>query len=221
MPHFFLMDFFIILSFVFILSALTLLFTTRSPSAGKPGFDPIRNDADDVADPAISDNLSGKITHDEEPPPKPRTKVPHIDLPGTRLGGGASEELCSRETGTISLVLNEPENERRKYNRRLRDRRQSDFSVQKDNRLMQRRVWLRREEDHRGKNLLSVQEAADILETTTEQIYKWLGNSDIPFYQISEGKRKVIRLEINELLQWHSTCNTSNDATQAVNEEDD
>jgi excisionase family DNA binding protein len=81
-------------------------------------------------------------------------------------------------------------------------------------------VWLRRNEDYINKKLVSVQEAADTLETTTEQIYKWLGNSDIPFYQVSEGKRKVIRFEIDELLQWHSTCVVNNDSTQAVDKED-
>jgi excisionase family DNA binding protein len=94
----------------------------------------------------------------------------------------------------------------------MRDRRVTDVSVEKERRMVGRRVWLRRKEDYQNMKLLTVTEAAETLETSIEQIYKWLGDADIPFYQITEGKRKVIRFEINELLQWYSAFMTKSDS---------
>jgi hypothetical protein len=131
--------------------------------------------------------------------------VPHTDLPGARLGGGAANEANSKAAAIIPLLLVEEPSERRKYNRRLSDRRDAaDFPVDSERRLIQRRIWLRREEDRKGKVLLNVTDAANTLGVTIEQLYKWLDNSDIPFYQVTEGKRKAIRFEVNELLHWHS-----------------
>ena len=37
-----------------------------------------------------------------------------------------------------------------------------------------------------------------------EKIYQWLDKTDIPFYQLTDGKEKKLRFEVNELLQWYS-----------------
>lgn len=197
-----LQDFLVIISFVFILSAIILALTTKAPSA-LPQTRP-RSDEGGAREMELEDLI--ELIHRDKvlTSPEPPVEVPHIELPGARLGGGAKGETCSKASFAITLKLNEDPNERRKYNRRLRDRRVADQPVEEDRRLIQRRVWLRREEDRRGKTLLSVTDAANTLGVTVEQIYKWLDDSDIPFYQVTEGKRKAIRFEINELVQWHS-----------------
>jgi len=197
-----LQDFLVIISFVFVLSAIILTLSGKAPSASRQ-TKPCSNDRDGQE--MELEDLIELIHRDKVlTSPEPPVQVHHVELPGARLGGGAGEETCSKATCAITLKLNEDPDERRKYNRRLRDRRASDHPVNDDRRLIQRRVWLRRQEDRRGKTFLSVTDAANTLGVTVEQIYKWLDDSDIPFYQVTEGKRKAIRFEINELLQWHS-----------------
>jgi len=64
---------------------------------------------------------------------------------------------------------------------------------------------LRRQEDRRDKRLLSIKDAADTIGVSVEQVYKWLDDTDIPFYHVTEGRRKTISFDISELLEWYST----------------
>lgn len=200
-----LLDFLAMIVFVFILSALVLTLAVRAPSSGS------RSEAYNPVEPERRPELEGfeelaqMIDGDKDLlKPTPPVQVLHIPLPDAMLGGGAREEACSKATGTIILRLDEDPNEKREYNRRLRDRRMSDITADDERRIVQRRVWLRREEDRRSKTLLTVADAADTIGVPVERIYKWLDESDIPFYQVTEGKKKAIRFEIDELLQWYS-----------------
>ena len=199
-----LLDFLAIMIFVFVLSALLLTLVNRPVIHEPPGHDPI--EVEQHQEKEELEELAEAISQDKELlEPSPRIQVPRMNLPDAKLGGGAAEESCSKATGTIVLALAEAPGERREYNRRLRDRRMSDDLAREDRRLVQRRVWLRREEDRQGKHLLPITDAADTLGVRVEQIYKWLDDTEIPFYQVTEGKRKAIRFEISELLEWYST----------------
>jgi excisionase family DNA binding protein len=202
-----LLEFLFTLVFGLLLSALVITLAIRSPSRRMPN-EPGEKDR---KDPGLDmDDLVEMIEKDRELfKPSPLAAVPHLALAGAKLGGGAGNELCSKASGTIEWKLIEDPNERRKYNRRLGDRRRAEQLVPDERRLIQRRVWLRRAEDRRGKTLLTVADAAATLGVPVEQMYKWLDESDIPFYQVTEGKRKAIRFEIGELLQWHRAFVTS------------
>lgn len=202
-----LLDFLAMIIFVFILSAivLTLAVRTSSSDSGDEAHNPVEPvESERHLEEEGFEELARMIEKDQglltQPPP---VQVPHIPLPDALLGGGANEEAFSKATGTIVLKVNEDPNEKREYNRRLRDRRTSDIPTDDERRIVQRRVWLRREEDRRGKTLLTVADAADTIGVPVERIYKWLDESDIPFYQVTEGKKKAIRFEIDELLQWY------------------
>ena len=206
-----LLDFLVIVFFVFILSALLLTLASRPPlpETSNPALDPVAVDTHPELE--KMEELAEAISQDKDLlTPSAPIQVPRMNLPGAKLGGGATDELCSKTTGTIVLDLAKAPGEKREYNRRLRDRRMSDDLLKEDRRMVQRRVWLRREEDRRGKRLLPIKDAADTLGVTVEQIYKWLDNTDIPFYQVTEGKRRAIRFEISELLEWYSTFTPEN-----------
>lgn len=196
------------LLFVFLLSGLVMLLTTRPPTPDIPDEDMEGEIDEGRAEFDAFAELEAEIQDDEEilatiTPPN----VPHIDLPDVMLGGGAAAEACSMAAGAIALELTDDPNEKRKSNRRMADRRASTDAVDEERRIVQRRVWLRREEDHSDKQLLSIIDAADTLGVPVEQIYRWLDEVDIPFYQVSENKRKTIQFDINELLHWHSRFN--------------
>ncbi len=198
------LDFVATLFFVFIVSALIMILGTKTASfsAEESAF---MSKMKESFEPGDIEELAELISRDSNIlKPAPPVEIPHVQLPGAKLGGGAADESCSKAAATIDIYLNEDPSERRKYNRRLQDRRISDQPIQDERRLIQRRIWLRREEDRKGKVLLNVTDAAQTLGVPIEQIYKWLDKSDIPFYQVTEGKRRAIRFEINELLQWHS-----------------
>ncbi|RJP73368.1 MAG: DNA-binding protein [Candidatus Abyssobacteria bacterium SURF_17] len=203
-------DFLLIVLFVFILSALILMFVSRTPQPEEPALSTNEDDLIEKHERHRGfdnlDELVEAISHDKEllAPASP-PEVPRIPLRNAKLGGGATDEMRSKTCGVIALRTNENPNEQRRYNRRLSDRRRSEAAVDEERRIVQRRVWLRRKEDFVGKTLLTVSDAADTLGVPVERIYKWLDESDIPFYQLTEGKRKAIRFEINELLQWFST----------------
>ncbi len=207
-----LFDFLLIVVFTFILSFPIMLLAVRSPS----GEHEISNQPslrdDETADgppPREMEELAELLQQDKGLfVSRESVDIPHIELPGAKLGGGCVNEDCSKATGSFVLELCENPDEQRKYNRRLRDRRTSDQPVTEERRLVQRRIWLRRREDRRGKTLLNVTDAADTLGVTVEQVYKWLDESDIPFYQVTDGKRRAIRFEIDELLQWYGTVVT-------------
>lgn len=202
-----LLTFVVIAVFIFILSPLVLLLMIRTPPMEIADQDREVSNSDERSDAEMLGDLAEEISGDEELlAAVTPLQVPHLDLPGALLGGGAKEEACSKVSGSIVLDRIEDPNEKREYNRRMRDRRSTDDSpAEEEQRMVQRRVWLRREEDQRGKQLLNVTDAADTLGVTIEQIYKWLDKADIPFYQVTEGKRKAIRFDVNELLKWHSS----------------
>ncbi|UCD57852.1 MAG: helix-turn-helix domain-containing protein [Candidatus Hydrogenedentota bacterium] len=203
-----LLDFLVIVFFVFVLGTIVLKLAVRSPSHNSPCEAPDPNRTEQLSEPEEPkelEELAEAISHDNNLlTPTAPVQVPHVDLPGVKLGGGALDEPCSKAVGTVTLKSDKDPNERRTYNRRLRDRREADTPPEKERRILQRRVWLRREEDRHGKQLLTIVDAADTLGVHVEQIYKWLDGTDIPFYQVTEGNRKAIRFDVNELLQWHS-----------------
>jgi excisionase family DNA binding protein len=131
-------------------------------------------------------------------------QIPHIELPGALAGGGATEQPYCKASGTIILKTDKDPKEKRRFNRRLKDRRSSETPVGEDRRIVERRIWLRREEDRHGKKLLTVTDAADMLGAPIEQIYRWLEKTDIPFYQVTDGKEKKLRFDVDELFQWYS-----------------
>lgn len=199
-----LVDFLVILIFVFILSGLVMTLGVKPPPSPIQEASADDSPYSDQLNPDDFDSLVETIEQDTNLlKPTPPITAPHINLPGAKIGGGAADENCSKATAAISFFLNEDPSEQRKYNRRMNDRRTANQPVEHERRLVQRRVWLRREEDRKGMTLLNITDAADTLGVTIEQIYKWLDNSNIPFYQVTEGKRKAIRFEINELLHWH------------------
>ncbi|GAB4342060.1 MAG: hypothetical protein Kow0099_19260 [Candidatus Abyssubacteria bacterium] len=203
----FLLEFFFMFVFGLLLSALIFTFAIRSSSEHAHDAPDEKNPQD--RDPDFED-LVDMIEKDRESFKPPATEsIPHKMLQGAILGGGAADQSHSKASGTLEWQLIEDPNERRKYNRRMGERRRADQPVGDERRLIQRRVWLRRAEDRRGKKLLTVTDAAGTLGVPVEQIYKWLDESDIPFYQITEGKRKAIRFEINELIQWHRAFMTA------------
>ncbi len=205
-----LLDFLAMVILVFILSALVIMLAVRAPSSGlqTEAYTPVEPEQHPEFE-ALGE-LAQMIEGDTDLfAPAPPVQVPHISLPDAILGGGANDEACSKAIGTIVLKVNEDPGERRKYNRRLRERRTSDIPTDEERRIVQRRVWLRRREDQRGKMLLTVADAADTIGVPVEQIYKWLDESDIPFYQVTEGKKKAIRFEIDELLQWYGAFTAS------------
>ncbi|RJP17069.1 MAG: hypothetical protein C4520_17865 [Candidatus Abyssobacteria bacterium SURF_5] len=196
------LEFLVILLFVFILGALVMALGTR---AAPIPFEEFAIEDDPMPPEPSLEELVDIITEDEDLlRPAPPVRVPHRELPGARLGGGAVDEMQSKACVTVALALQEDASERRKYNRRLGDRRFEDHPVEGERRLIQRRIWLRRKEDRRGKVLLNITDAAHTLGVTIEQVYKWLDSTDIPFCQVTDGKRKAIRFEVNELMQWHS-----------------
>jgi len=205
MPIELLAEFLTSILFVFFLSALLILFTIRSPSsnlkAQYPEPDPDEESSGQLGleDLAEDISLDKKLLASVAP-----VQVPHIELPGAIAGGGARAEARSKTSGKILLRDTADSSDKRKFNRRMRDRRSSDVPVDDDQRALERRIWLRREEDRSGKKLLTVSDAADTLGVPVEQIYKWLDKVDIPFYQVTDGRKKAIRFEINELLQWYT-----------------
>jgi hypothetical protein len=151
------------------------------------------------------EELVEMISHDEDLQASASPlQVPHIDLPGVLAGGGATNQACCVSTGVITIKTVDDPDEHREYNRRMRDRRRADVSVDEERRILDRRVWLRRKEDRAGKKLLTVTDAADTLGVPVEQIHQWLGKTDIPFYYVTDGRSKAMRFEINELLHWYS-----------------
>jgi excisionase family DNA binding protein len=201
-----LLDFLVILLFVFMLSAFIMVLGTRPPAVSLQGASLMGlDDANRGASSGDMEELAEQISRDEDLlKPAPPVNIPAVSLPGAKLGGGAVGESCSKATAVIALVVDEDPSEKREYNRRLNDRRSTEHQIEQDRRLIQRRVWLRREEDQKGKKLLNITDAAETLGVSIEQVYKWLDNSDIPFYQVTEGKRRALRFEIDELLHWHS-----------------
>jgi len=195
-------EFVMILLFVSVLSLLIMMLGTRP---AQQDVSLTENTMDqNFLQPEDMEELADLISRDTDLLKQaPSIVVPHINLPGAQLGGGAAEQACSKTIASLTFSLNEDPSERRKYNRRLQDRRDTGLPVEEDRRLIQRRIWLRREEDRKGKTLLNITDAANTVGVSIEQLYKWLDNSDIPFYQVTEGKRRAIRFEINELLQWH------------------
>lgn len=205
MPIDHLFNFLIAVFLVFLLSSILMLLTVRRAASGSLEEQSESDSSEECPSSDVLDELAEAIENDEDlltvvTP----LKVPHIDLPGTLAGGGATEQACCKANGVILLDSDEDPNEKRKFNRRLRDRRSSETPVDEDRRMLERRVWLRRREDYAGKKLLNVTDAADTLGVPVEQIYQWLDKTDIPFYHITEGKSKAIRFEINELLHWYS-----------------
>lgn len=201
-----LLDFLVMVIFVFLISALLLALTGRFPSPETPGRgqEPVVLERHQEME--HMEELAEVISQDDDLlTPSPPIQVPRMNLPGAKLGGGAMDEPCSKATGTIVLASPGMPGEKREYNRRLRDRRISNDLREEDRRMVQRRVWLRREEDRRGKRLLSIKDAADTLGVSVEQVYKWVDDTDIPFYHVTEGRRKTIRFDISELLEWYST----------------
>jgi excisionase family DNA binding protein len=199
--------------FGFFLSWLALLLATRSPSPDTISrYYYEAGSVEECADPGESEEPVEEIESEEQTLPLASSvQVPHIDLQGVLAGGGVTNEACAKASGSILLKASGDPNDMRRYNRRLSDRRASAAPVGEDQRIVQRRVWLRREEDRRGKKLLTVTDAADTLGVPVEKIYKWLDQADIPFYQVTEGKKKAIRFEIDELLQWYSTFVSTTD----------
>jgi excisionase family DNA binding protein len=213
MPLDSLFDFTVIILFGFILSWFALLLATRLPSPDTISrYYYEAGSVEESADPGESEEPVEEIESEEQTLPLASSvQVPHIDLQGVLAGGGATDEACAKASGSILLKASGDPNDMRRYNRRLSDRRASVAPVGEDRRTVQRRVWLRREEDRRGKKLLTVSDAADTLGVPVEQIYKWLDRADIPFYQVTEGKKKAIRFEIDELLQWYGTFVSTTD----------
>jgi len=206
MPIELLAEFLTSILFVFFLSGLLILFIVRSPSSNLEAQYPEPDPADEESSGQVGlEDLAEEISLDKKLLASVApVQVPHIELPGAIAGGGATAEARSKTSGKIILRDTADSGDKRKFNRRLRDRRSSDVPVDDDQRALERRIWLRREEDHSGKKLLTVSDAADTLGVPVEQIYKWLDKVDIPFYHVTDGKKKAIRFEINELLQWYT-----------------
>jgi len=203
-------SFLVAICFVFTLSGILMLFNTKSSSSGVPDEDPEPEASEQPYPIEELEELVDEIERDQALQVSlAPVKVPHIDLPGALSGGGVKEEACSKVSGVISLKAGENPDERRQYNRRLSDRRSLDVAVDDDRRIVDRRIWLRRREDFQGKQLLTVTDAADTLGIPIEQLYRWLDGTDIPFYQVTDGKKKAIRFEINELLQWYGEFSSS------------
>ncbi len=205
------LDFLFICFVVFVLSAFVLTLATRTTQPDSLGeSSPAESEKvpeDRAKHPPFDDldEFVEAISRDKDfLAASPPIQIPAVDLPGAKLGGGASGEAYSKTTGELILTLNVSTDERRRYSRRMNDRRVSEASHKDERRMVQRRVWLRRDEDRRGKRMLNVSDAADTLGVPVERIYKWLDDTDIPFYQVTEGRKKAIRFEIDELLQWYS-----------------
>jgi len=197
--------------FVFILSVFFLLLMARSPSLGLAGQNPESKPEEQPEQSGGIEDLAEEIECDEElRAVVTPVDIPHIDLPGALAGGGATHEACSKAAGQIAVQESDVPDDGRAYNRRLKDRRSSDVSVDNDQRTVERRIWLRRGEDKAGKRLLTITDAADTLGVKVEQIYKWRDKADIPFYHVTDGKKKAIRFEIDELLSWYSEFISSN-----------
>ena len=205
MPVEFLSEFLSTILFVFLLGAFFYFLTARSVSPDPLEHYPDLETDEEPPRPEAMQELSDEIGRDEELLASVTPlEVPHIDLPGAVAGGGATNEACSKASGRIDLKHAGAQDERREYNRRLSDRRKADAPVADDRRALERRIWLRREEDRAGKKLLTVTDAADTIGVPVEQIYKWLDKEDIPFYQVTDGGKKAIRFEVDELVAWYS-----------------
>ena len=205
MPAEYVYSFLIAVFVVFFMSAVFTLLADRPGAADPVGgaFDPKADE--ELPSSGALEELAEQIEHDEELlSAVTPLKVPHIELPGALAGGGATAQSFSKAAGVISLDVDDNPDENREYDRRMKDRRASEVGVDQDRRMVERRIWLRRKEDKKGKRLLSVTDAADTLGVPVERIYQWLDKTDIPFYQTTEGKEKAIRFEIDELLQWYS-----------------
>ncbi len=199
--------------FVFILSVFFLLLMARSPSLGPADQNPESDREEQPEQSGGIEDLAKEIERDEElRAVVTPVEIPHIDLPGALAGGGATHEACSKAAGQIAVQEGGVPDDGRTYSRRLKDRRSSDFPVDDDQRTVERRIWLRRDEDKAGKRLLNVADAADMLGVKVEQIYKWLDKADIPFYHVTDGKKKAIRFEVDELLSWYSEFISSNNS---------
>jgi len=199
-----LLDFMVTILLVFALSGLITLLTAQMESEELSVSDFLPPEEEEPVEDDPFAELADELSRDEgllaEITP---IKVPHMDLPGAMIGGGAKEEACSKVVGTLVLKPSLDGDERRMFNRRLRDRRIDGIAANEERRMLQRRVWLRRREDRRRKKLVTVTEAAEMLGVSVEQMYKWLDQTDMPFYHVSEGNRKAIRFEVEELLTWH------------------
>ncbi|MBI5116342.1 helix-turn-helix domain-containing protein [Candidatus Poribacteria bacterium] len=213
-----LVDFLFVSFSVFVLSAFVVMLAARSAAPDTSAQSGESREADQRLPFGELDELVEAISHDKDllTPPSP-VQIPSLALPGARLGGGAVRESYSKTTGEVVLKSTIDPGEKRRYNRRMNDRRATESRQKDERRIVQRRVWLRREEDRRGKRLLNVSDAADTIGVPVERIYKWLDETDIPFYQVTEGKKKAIRFEINELLQWYSAFTVSARTSQPEN----
>jgi hypothetical protein len=205
-----LVDFLFVSVSVFVLGAVVLMLVARSAAPGMSARSGKPQEADQRLPFSEIDELVEAISRDKDLlTPPPPVQIPSMSLPGARLGGGAVRESYSKTTGEVVLKSAIDPDEKRRCNRRMNDRRSWESRQKDERRIVQRRVWLRREEDRRGKRLLNVSDAADTIGVPVERIYKWLDETDIPFYQVTEGKKKAIRFEINELLQWYSAFTAS------------
>lgn len=207
----YLYSFLVAICVVFFMSAVFTLLNVRSGASYPMGGASDDPEADEESPPRDGlEELAEQIESDEELlSTVAPLKVPHIELPGALAGGGATAQACSKAAGVITLAVDNNPDENREYDRRMRDRRSSEAFVDHDRRLVERRIWLRRKEDLKGKQLLTVTDAADTLGVPVERIYQWLDKTDIPFYQTTEGKNKAIRFEVNELLHWYSVFYSS------------
>ena len=190
---------------VFFMGGVFTLLADRPGAADPMGgtFGPGADEESPLSD--VLEELAEKIEQDEELlSAVTPLKVPHIELPGALAGGGATAQSFSKAAGVISLDVDDSPDENREYDRRMTDRRASEVGVDQDRRIVERRIWLRRKEDEKGKRLLTITDAADTLGVPVERIYQWLDKTDIPFYQTMDGKNKAIRFDIDELLQWYS-----------------
>ena len=196
---------FLLVVFVgYIISAVFTLITSGAASTTKQGGSSELERAEEPPPSGSLEELAETIESDEKLlAAVTPIQVPHVELPGALTGGGATEQPHGKASGVIILGTDENPDEKRKFNRRLGDRRSSESLVAEDRRMVERRIWLRREEDRRGKKLLNVTDAADVLAVPVEKIYQWLDKTDIPFYQVTDGKEKKLRFEVNELLQWY------------------
>jgi excisionase family DNA binding protein len=159
------------------------------------------------------EELADEIHNDEQLLAEAATiNVPHIELPGAHAGGGATSENSCKVSGVITLDVGDDEDEKRKYNRRLKDRRCAEIAFDdEDKRVLGRRVLFRRQEDLHGKRLIDVTEAADTLGVPVERIYRWLDKTDIPFCKVNEGKNEKLRFEASDLLRWYGDFSPGQD----------
>jgi excisionase family DNA binding protein len=207
-------SFLVAVVFVFTVSGLLMLLTARPASSGTSS-EPSESD-NAAQEPLYFEDMeeqADEIDYAEQPLAEvAAVKVPHIELPGAHAGGGATAQHSCKISGIITLDEDEDPDEKRKYNRRLKDRRCAEIAFDdEDKRVLGRRALFRRQEDHQGKRLIEVTEAADMLGVPVERIYRWLDKTDIPFCKISEGKNEKLRFEVSDLLRWYGDFSPGQD----------